>query len=85
MIRQAHDVGRTAVDLAVGDAIGDENARLDRAARGDDRRPAAVRQAALGGEPGADLAEHLGLQLREVRDGPRHPAGGVVLGRAGRW
>ena len=46
-----------------------------------DRRPAAVLEPDLPRELGVHLAEHLGLQLGEVRDGARHPAGGVVLGQ----
>ena len=50
------------------DPFGDEDARLDRRPGGDDRRPAAVRQAALRGQLGADLAEERRLQLGQVRD-----------------
>jgi hypothetical protein len=40
-----------------------------------------VLEPALGGELAADLAEHLGLQLGEVRDGAAHRTCGVVLGQ----
>ena len=61
--------------------LGDHHAGLDRAAGGDDRRPAHVRQAALGRQLGGDLAEEGGLQLGQVGQEPRHPAGRVVLGQ----
>ena len=66
VVGQADLVHRAAVDAQRGHPVGDQHARLDRRARGDDRRPAAVVEPALGGELRADLAEQLGLQLGEV-------------------
>ena len=64
------------------DAVGDEHARLDRRARGDDRRPAAVDEPALAGQRRGDLEEHLGLQLGEIGHDERDmPPAGVVLGQ----
>ena len=63
-------------------ALGDQHARLDRGARGHDRRPAAVLQATQGGELGRDLAERLRLQLGQVGHGARHPTRCVMLGQA---
>ena len=60
---------------------GHQHPRLDRGARGDDRRPAAVLQPALGGQRRRHLAEQLGLQLGEPGQRPAHPACRVVLGQ----
>ena len=65
--------------------LGDQHPRLDRRARRDDRRPAAVLEPALGGELGADLAEHLRLELGEVRDGAAHRRRRCGARSAGRW
>ena len=50
------------------DPLGDKHSSLDRLPCGDDRRPLAVLEPALGGESGRNLTEELGLQLCEVRD-----------------
>ena len=55
--------------------------RLDGRAGRDDGGPPVGLEAALGGQLRGDLAEHLRLQLREVRQPAAHPAGGVVLGQ----
>ena len=60
--------------------VGDQDAGLDGGSGADDRGPPTVRETALGSQLGTDLAEHLGLELGEEGQRPRHAAGGVVLG-----
>src|SRR5918912_46541 len=74
VIRQTNLVDLPPLDLKRHYAVGDQHARLDSRALSDDRRPSAVLEVALLGELGADLTEHLGLELREVRHRSRHAA-----------
>src|SRR5919206_2194988 len=63
VIRQTNLVDLPALDLKRHYAVGDQHARLDSRPLVNDRRPAAVLKATLLSELGADLAEHLGLEL----------------------
>ena len=69
------------VELQRRHPVGHEHPRLDHAAGGHERRPAAVLEPALGRQLGRDLAEELGLQLGQVRRPAAHAAGGEVLGQ----
>ena len=81
VVRQTDLVdGAAALHRQRPDALGDQHACLDRGTGGVDRRPAAVLQADFASEIGMHFAEHLRLELGEIRHAARHPAGGVVLG-----
>jgi hypothetical protein len=80
VIRQPDLVHRVARDDQRGHPVGDQHAYLDRRAGRDDGGPAVGLEAALCGQCGRNLTEHLRLQLGEVRQPAAHPAGGVVLG-----
>ena len=65
-----------------GHPVSDDDPGLDGRAAGDHMGPVEVLQTALGGQLRGDLDEQLRLQLRQVRQGPAHPTGGVVFGQA---
>src|SRR3954447_18723738 len=79
VVRQADLVDPLAVEVQRPDAVGDEDARLDRRAGGDDGGPAPIDQVALLGEVRVDLDEHRRLELGEIRHGPAEAARRVVL------
>ena len=70
---------RAAVDLQRPQPARHLRPRLDLAAFGLDRHPAAVLDPALGRELCVELDEHLRLQLGEPRQVAAHRAGGVLL------
>jgi hypothetical protein len=80
VVRQPDLVHLAAGDNQRGHPVGDQYPRLDCRTGRDDGGPAVGLEAALGGQCGRDLTEHLRLQLGEVRKPAAHPAGGVVLG-----
>src|SRR5207249_733799 len=71
-----------ALDVERLEPLRYENPRFDGRAGCDDRRPAAVLEAPLGSQLRADLTEHLGLQLRQVRNRAAHTARRMVLGES---
>ena len=81
VVRQADLVQPLALDPERLDPVGHQDPGLDLGAGRDDRRPCPVRQAPLGRQLRAHLAEHLGLQLAEIGQEAAHAARRVVLGQ----
>jgi hypothetical protein len=81
VVGQADLVDGPAADLRSGaHPLGDQHPASIAVRDGDDRRPAAVLQAPLGGQLGV-TSTNISGQLGEMVEAA-HPAGGVVLGDA---
>src|SRR5438270_11266554 len=79
MIGKTDLMNRPTLDLQRLHAIGDHDAGIELCSSCADRGKSAMNESGQLSELRRDLNEELGLQLRQMRQRPRHPAGSVML------